>query len=39
MMSVGFLLLLALIVFGPKKAMEIAQETGRLVARMKEVVR
>jgi len=38
MMSVGFLLLLGLLVFGPKKTMEIAQEIGRQVARVKATV-
>lgn len=38
MMSLGFLLLLAVLVFGPKKTVEITQEAGRLVGRMKGVV-
>lgn len=33
--TVGFLLFLGLIVFGPKKTMEMAQEVGRLLAQLK----
>jgi Sec-independent protein translocase protein TatA len=37
MMSTGILLLfLGLIVFGPKKTLEFAQEIGRLVAHLKQ---
>jgi Sec-independent protein translocase protein TatA len=35
---VMFLLLLGLIVFGPKKTIEFAQEIGRLVAHAKQAV-
>ena len=38
MISVAFLLLLGLIIFGPKKTMEIAQEVGRLVAQFRRAV-
>jgi Sec-independent protein translocase protein TatA len=32
---IGFLLFLGLIVFGPKKTIELAQEIGRLLAQLK----
>jgi Sec-independent protein translocase protein TatA len=35
MSSVIFLLVLGLIIFGPKKTLEFAQEIGRLIAHMK----
>ena len=38
MTTIGFLLLLGLLVFGPKKTMEMAQEIGRLAARLKGAV-
>ena len=38
MTTIGFLLFLGLLVFGPKKTMEMAQEIGRLVARLKGAV-
>jgi Sec-independent protein translocase protein TatA len=34
-LTVGFLLVLGLIVFGPKKTIEIAQEVGRDLAQVK----
>jgi Sec-independent protein translocase protein TatA len=38
MMSTGILLLfLGLIVFGPKKTLEFAQEAGRLIAHFKQI--
>lgn len=33
---VGFVLILGLIVFGPKKTIEIAQDLGRMLARAKQ---
>jgi Sec-independent protein translocase protein TatA len=38
MISVAFLLLLGLIIFGPKKTMEIAQDVGRMVAQFRHAV-
>ena len=35
MLTLGFLLFLGLIVFGPKKTIEIAQEAGRVLAQVK----
>lgn len=35
---IGFLLLLGLLVFGPKKTIELAQEIGRLLAHLKNAV-
>jgi len=34
-LMVGFLLVLGLIVFGPKKTIEMAQEVGRVLAQVK----
>jgi Sec-independent protein translocase protein TatA len=34
-LTLGFLLFLGLIVFGPKKTIEIAQEAGRVLAQVK----
>ena len=33
-LTVGFLLVLGLIVFGPKKTIEMAQEVGRVLAQL-----
>jgi Sec-independent protein translocase protein TatA len=35
---IGFLLLLGLLVFGPKKTIELAQEIGRLLAHLRNAV-